>query len=149
LFWTTLFGYFHLLAAGACAGLLLVQYWLLGRPPDRAQLRLQGTAVLGYLLGLIATLATGLACASLGGGMAHYLGQDLFRVKLGLLAGLAVAAVATAARVASWGREARAAAVFAPRGPDLDRFRNLLVLQLVLIALLPLPGLFVARGPGP
>jgi putative membrane protein len=64
-----LFAWLHYLAIGVGAGLLLTEYWLCRRMPDRIQARLLGQVDLGYQLALIASLATGLA-------RAIYYGQD-------------------------------------------------------------------------
>ena len=53
------FAWLHLLAIGVAAGLLLTEYWLCRRMPDRTQARLLGLVDLGYLLALIGSLATG------------------------------------------------------------------------------------------
>ena len=56
-----LFAWLHFLAIGVGAGLLLTEYWLCRRMPDRIQARLLGQVDLGYQLALIAALATGLS----------------------------------------------------------------------------------------
>ena len=59
-----LFAWLHLLAIGVGAGLLLTEYWLCRRLPDRLGARLLGQIDLGYQLALIGAFATGLARAS-------------------------------------------------------------------------------------
>lgn len=145
--WRALFVYAHLLAAGLAGGLLLAEYWMLARPLDRRQLRLLATVDMGYLLALIAVVATGLARASIGAGLQYYLGNRLFLLKLGILGLVAVAAVAATVRIVVWSREVRVTA-FAPLTRDVERLRAVLGLQLGCFALLPLPAVLVSRGFG-
>jgi putative membrane protein len=146
--WTALFAYAHLLAAGIAGALLVAENWLLARPLDRRQLQLLARADLGYLLAVIAVVATGMARASFGAGLRHYLANPLFLLKLGIAAAWILAALVAAGQIAAWTREARPAPTFAPLSRDLERLRVLLALQVGLLALLPLPAALVARGFG-
>jgi putative membrane protein len=79
------FAWLHLLAAGVGAGLLLTEYWLCRRMPDRLQVRLLGQVDLGYQLALIGSLATGLARALYyGQDAAYYLANRLFWLKIAI-----------------------------------------------------------------
>jgi putative membrane protein len=144
-----LFAWLHLLAAGIGAGLLLTEYWLCRRMPDRTQARLLGTVDLGYQLALIASLATGLARALyFGQAAAYYLANRLFWLKIALFLALVVVAVAPTLQYIRWNREARVAPTFAPLTRDLERVRASISLGLGLWLMLPLIGILVARGYG-
>ena len=110
------FAWLHLVAAGAGAGLLVTEYWLCRRPPDRAQVRLLGQVDLGYQLALIGSFATGLARALYYGQVGdYYLGNRLFWLKLGLFVALVVAAIGPSLQYLRWSREARSLPAFASR----------------------------------
>ena len=144
-----LFAWLHLLAAGIGAGLLLTEYWLCRRMPDRKQARLLGTVDLGYQLALIASLATGLARALYYGQAAdYYLGNRLFWLKIAIFLLVVLVAIAPTLQYIRWNREARTAPTFAPLTRDLERVRASISLGLGLWLVLPLIGILVARGYG-
>lgn len=144
-----IFAWLHLTAAGLAAGLLLAEYWLCRRPLDRQQVLLLGAADLGYLLALIAGLATGLArLFYYGQDPAYYLSNRLFLLKIVIYAGILLSAVTANRQYLLWNREARTAPVFAPLSREMDRIRALIALQGVLWLLLSLPAVLVARGFG-
>jgi len=146
---SAVFAWLHLLAAGAAAGLLVAGHWLLKRPLDRLQARLLGLADLGWLLALIATLATGLArLPYFSRGPAQYLDNHLFLLKLGLTALLFVVAASVTRRVVAWGRAARSGRGFAPTSVELDQVRAALTLELGLVAVVTFLAVLVARGYG-
>ncbi len=144
-----IFAWLHLLAIGVAAGLLLTEYWLCRRMPDRTQARLLGTVDLGYLLALIASLATGLARALYyGQDVAYYLANRLFWLKITLLIAVVLLAVTPTLQYIRWNREARTAPAFAPLTREIDRVRASIALGLGLWLMLPLLGVLVARGYG-
>ncbi len=145
--WEALFAWLHLLAAGVAFGLLLSEYWLSRRLPDRAQLRLLGLVDLGHFLALAAVLATGLArTLYFGKGAAFYLANHLFWLKISVFVLLWLIAVFPTGQVIRWVREARAVPVFAPLGREVERFRGCVALQIGLWVLLPLLAVLIARG---
>ncbi len=144
-----IFAWLHLLAIGVAAGLLLTEYWLCRRMPDRTQARLLGTVDLGYLLALIAGLATGLARALYyGQDIAYYLSNRLFWLKITIFLALVLVAVTPTLQYVRWNRDARTAPIFAPLTREVDRVRASIALGLGLWLILPLLGVLVARGYG-
>ena len=119
-----IFAWLHLLAAGTAAGLLLTEYWLCRRIPDRTQVRLLGAVNLGYFLALIASLATGLArVLYFGQDPGYYLANRLFWLKITLFLAVALVAVAPGLQYLRWNREARSLPSFAPLTREVDRVR--------------------------
>jgi putative membrane protein len=146
---TALFAWLHLLTYGLAMGLLLSEYWLCRRNPDRLQVRLLGTVDLGYLLSLIASLATGLArVLFFGRDTAYYLANHLFWLKIALFAAILLMAVFANRQFIRWNQEARSAPAFAPLTRDVEQLRGNLAMQLGLLLLLPLLAVLVARGYG-
>ena len=143
------FAWLHLLAFGVAAGLLLSEYWLCRRMPDRLQARLLGMVDLGYLMALIASLATGLARALYyGQDAAYYFANRLFWLKITIFLGIVLVAVGPTLQYIRWNREARAAPSFAPLTREVERVRASIALGLGLWLILPLLGILVARGFG-
>ncbi len=143
------FAWLHLVAIGTGAGLLLAEYWLCRRVPDRLQARLLGQVDLGYQLSLIASLATGLARALYyGQDGAYYLANRLFWLKIGLTVALAVVAIGPSLQYLRWNREARSQPAFAPLTREVERVRAAIALGLGFWLILPLVSTLVARGFG-
>lgn len=144
-----LFAWLHLVAAGLGAGLLLTEYWLCRRPPDRQQARLLGMIDLGYALALIASLATGLARALYyGQTAAFYAANRLFWLKIALFLLVCAVAIVPSLQYVRWNREARSSPSFAPLSRELDRVRAGIAFGLGLWLILPLIAILVARGYG-
>jgi putative membrane protein len=143
------FAWLHLLAFGVAAGLLLAEYWLCRRMPDRTQARLLGMVDLGYLLALIASLATGLARALYyGQDAAYYAANRLFWLKISIYVVVVLVAVAPTLQYIRWNREARSAPTFAPLTREIERVRANIAFGLGLWLILPLLAILVARGYG-
>lgn len=143
------FAWLHLVAVGLAAGLLLSEYWLCRRIPDRVQVRQLGTVDLGYYLALIGSLATGLARALyFGQDTAYYLANRLFWLKIILFVAIGLIAVFPTLQFIRWNREARTAPAFAPLTRELERVRGSIALQMGLMLLLPLVSVLLARGYG-
>lgn len=144
-----IFAWLHLVAVGLAAGLLLSEFWLCRRIPDRQQVRLLGTLDLGYFLALIGSLATGLArLLFFGQDTAYYLANRLFWLKIALFFAIGLAALVPTLQYIRWNREARTAPAFAPLTRELERVRASLALQMALFLLLPLLSILVAQGYG-
>jgi putative membrane protein len=143
------FAWLHLLAAGLGAGLLLSEYWLCRRMPDRLGVKLLGQVDLGYQLALIGSLATGLARALYyGQDAAYYLANRLFWLKIAIFLAIVLAALGPTLQYIRWNREARTAPSFAPLTREVDRVRASISLGLGLWLILPLIAVLVARGYG-
>ncbi len=143
------FAWLHLLAIGAGAGLLMTEYWLCRRMPDRLQARLLGQVDLGYQLALIGAFATGFArVLYYGQDSAYYLANRLFWLKIAIFVGLAIAATGPSLQYLRWNREARSAPTFAPLTREVERVRSTIALGLGLWLILPLISILVARGFG-
>ena len=144
-----LFAWLHLVAVGVAVGLLLSEYWLCRRLPDRLQVRLLGTVDLGYFLALIGSLATGLARVRLEGQeTAYYLANRLFWLKIALFIAIGLIALFPTRQYIRWNREARMAPAFAPLTQELERVRGSIALQMGLMLLLSLVSVLLARGYG-
>ena len=143
------FAWLHLLAIGVGAGMLLTEYWLCRRMPDRIQARLLGQVDMGYQLALIGSLATGLARALYyGQDVPYYLANRLFWLKIAIFLMIVVVAIAPTLQYIRWNREARTAPTYTPLERDVERVRASIALGLGLWLILPLIGILVARGYG-
>jgi putative membrane protein len=143
------FAWLHLLAAGLGAGLLLTEYWLCRRMPDRVQVKILGQVDLSYQFALIGSLATGLVRGLYyGQDAAYYLANRLFWLKMAIFLALAAVAIGPSLQYLRWNREARSAPSFAPLTREVERVRSAIALGLGLWLILPLVAILVARGFG-
>jgi putative membrane protein len=148
-FVAAVFAWLHLVAAGTAAALLMAEYWLCRRMPDRSQVRLLAMADLGYLLALITILATGLArLVYFGQEPAYYLANRLFWLKIALFVAIGLVAAVPSFQYLRWSREARAAPAFAALSRDFERVRAAIAFGLGLWLVLPLLAVLIARGYG-
>jgi putative membrane protein len=144
-----LFAWLHLVTAAMAAGLLLTEYWLCRRMPDRIQARLLGAVDVGYFLALIANLATGMArVLYFGQDSAYYADNRLFWLKITLFIAIALVAVVPALQYIRWNREARSAPTFTPLIRDVERVRASIAFGLGLWLIVPLLATLIARGYG-
>ena len=144
-----LFSWLHLVSSAIAAGLLLTEYWLCRRLPDRTQARLLGQVDLGYFLALIASLATGLArMLYFAQESSYYADNRLFWLKITLFIAIGLVAVVPALQYVRWNREARSAPTFAPLIRDLERVRASIAFGLGLWLIVPLLATLVAKGYG-
>lgn len=144
-----LFAWLHLAAAGVAAALLMTEYWLCRRIPDRLQAKLLGMVDLGYVLALIASLATGLARALYYGQNAgYYLANRLFWLKIAVFLLISAAAIAPSIQYVRWNRQAGAMPAFAALTQEVERVRANIAFGLGLWLIAPLLGILVARGYG-
>jgi putative membrane protein len=143
------FAWLHLLAAGIAAALLMAEYWLCRRMPDRIQVRQLGIVDMGYFLALITTLATGLArLLHDGQDPDYYYANRLFWLKITVFLAIGLVAVLPSLQYLRWNREARSAPAFAPLTREVDRVRAAIALGLGLWLVMPLLAVLVARGYG-
>ncbi len=144
-----LFAWLHLVTAAIAAGLLLTEYWLCRRMPDRIQARLLGAVDVGYFLALIANLATGMArVLYFAQDSAYYADNRLFWLKITLFIAIALVAVVPALQYIRWNREARSAPTFTPLIRDVERVRASIAFGLGLWLIVPLLATLIARGYG-
>jgi len=144
-----LFAWLHLVAAAIAAGLLLTEYWLCRRLPDRQQARILGTVDLGYFLALIASLATGLArTLYFAQDPAYYSDNRLFWLKITLFVAIGLVAIGPTLQYIRWSREARNSPTFTPLVRDVERVRASIAFGLGLWLILPLLATLIARGYG-
>ena len=115
---------------------------------------LQGAALhrlkfvdIGYFSFAIAALLTGAMRVFWGAkGSAYYLANPVFHTKVGLFVAIALLSIMPTRRFIQWSKAARADAQFVPDALSLRSVRNVLRLELVVLAALPLLATLMAHG---
>lgn len=101
-----------------------------------------------YRIAALALLATGLARTTWGiKGATWYWGNPLLHLKLTLFVVGALLSIGATARFARWRRQARASGTLPPAA-EVRATRRLILIEAHLLALVPLPAVFLARGFG-
>jgi putative membrane protein len=144
----TALAFLHFTAILLVAGFLAAEAMLL-----RGDLGARDVAALvrsdvGYALSAVLVLATGLARAFFGvKGWSFYAGNALFWAKLGLFLAIGLLSLRPTMRFLRW-RRASAAPGFRVAAPELGAARRTVLVELHLLALLPLAAVLMARGIG-
>jgi putative membrane protein len=144
-----LLGYIHFVAIFTLFACLAVEWSLLGAGVERLDPRRLVRADLGYLIAAIAVLASGLARALAGAKpWVFYAGNPGFHLKLGLFVLVGLVSIAPTVAFLRWRRAAAADANFRV-APDAWRCaRRLVLIELHLVAAIPLLAALMARGIG-
>jgi putative membrane protein len=143
------YAYLHFAAILLLASGLAAEALLLRATPGRETLRVLGRADLLYGVSAGLVLVTGLARIFMGvKGAAFYLESPLFWTKVGLFALVAVVSIPPTVRILRWNRMAKADPLYAPSARELVSTRRLVMVELHLLALVPLAAVFMARGAG-
>ena len=142
-----LLAYFHFIALIATASLLSAEA-LLCRPgmAGDALHRLKKVDI-GYFSFAIAALLTGAARLFWGAkGSAYYLANPIFHAKLGLFVLVALLSVLPTVRFIQWSKAARRADAYVPASAAVARVRAFLLLELAVLAAIPLLATLMAHG---
>jgi putative membrane protein len=141
--------YLHYSAMFLVFGFLTVEVMLVREPVDARAAVLLRRSDLWYVGSAIATLATGIARLALGAkGMAFYTGNPVFRLKLGLFVAVLLVSVLPTRQFMRWRVQAAADPRFCAADDERRRIRRLVMVELHLLAFVPLAAVLMARGIG-
>jgi putative membrane protein len=148
--WTdALLAYAHYASILMLAGYLLCEYLLLRRKdvaPDPAFLV---RVDIGYCIAAAAVLSSGAGRLFFGvKPAAFYLGNPVFHAKIGLFVLLGLLSIVPTRAFLRWRRLRRADPAWALPAAEQRRVRLLVLIELHLVALLPLLAALMARGIG-
>lgn len=144
-----LLAYFHFASIIAMASMLAAELATLTQPASQSQLnrlkRLDG--LYGLLAGL--TLGSGIGRVIWGAkGSAFYLANPVFHIKITLFVVVGLLSIYPTMRILRWSRAVRGNATALPDNGELGRVRRLVIIQLAILAAIPLAATLMARGIG-
>jgi len=143
------FAYLHFAAIFTLLWFLAKEWTLFKAGPENLDAKRLALADLGYFLAAMAVLATGLMRAFLGAkGWAFYAHNPVFHAKIGTFLLIALVSVWPTRVFLRWRRAAAADPAFRPAAKEWRQVRVFLMLELHLIALIPLLAVLMARGIG-
>jgi putative membrane protein len=143
--------YLHFVSAFLVAAFLLTEFFLCTSPQlQPTPVRTLARVDLYYLLAAAAVLITGaLRVFAVGKGAAFYLNNPVFYIKLALFLAVGLISIPPTLQFMRWNRMLNTAGHCIPTDRDVGSTRRYIVLELVLLAFIPLMAVLMARGIGP
>ena len=141
--------YLHFSAMFLVFGFLTVEVMLVREPVDARAAVLLRRSDAWYVGSAIATLVTGIIRLSYGAkGMAFYIGNPVFWLKLALFVAVLLVSVLPTRQFVRWRSQVAADPQFSAADDERRRIRRLVMIELHLLAFVPLAAVLMARGIG-
>ncbi len=143
------FSYLHFVFALILAGALAAEVFVLRLPVDNRVARLLLRIDLFYGISAVGVILAGVARVVWGvRGAEFYMAQPFFWAKMAVFLVIGVISAIPTRRFMRWVREANATPAFMAAEADVARMRRLVMIELHLLALVPLFAALMARGIG-
>ena len=148
--WTdAILAYLHFASIFTLLWFLAKEWTLLKAGADAIDARRIARADIGYFLAALAVLASGVARALLGAkGWAFYAANPVFHAKVTLFLVVALVSIKPTRLFMRWRKAAAADAAFRVDPREWRLARRLLMIELHIVALIPLAAVLMARGIG-
>jgi putative membrane protein len=141
--------FLHFTAILLLAGFLAAEAMLLRGDLGARDIVTLARSDVGYFASAMLVLATGLARVFFGAkGAAFYADNPFFWAKVGLFLAIGLVSIRPTRAFLGWRRAARAAAGFSVPAADIAVARRYVLVELHLLALMPLAAVLMARGIG-
>ncbi len=141
--------FLHFAAILLVAGFLVAEAMLLRGDLGARDINALVRSDIGFAGSAVLALATGLARVFFGAkGAAFYADNSVFWVKLGLFLAIGLVSIRPTLAFLRWRRAARGAAGFSVPAAATKSARRTVLIELHLLALLPLAAVLMARGIG-
>jgi len=141
--------YLHYACILILAGALSAEALLLRASPGAATIAALVRADILYMIAAVLALASGAGRLLFGmKSMAFYLSNPWFQAKISLFVVIGLISIGPTRRFIQWRRSSIADAAFMPYAADVAGARRLVMVEVHLLALLPLAAVCMARGFG-
>jgi len=149
LFHDAALSYLHFIFAFILAGALAGEAFVLRLPVDGRAARLLLRMDAFYAIGAVGVIAAGVARVFWGAkGASYYADQPFFWIKMAAFAVIGLISIAPTRTFFAWVKQTGKDAAFAVAEADAKRVRRLVMIELHLLALVPLFAALMARGIG-
>ena len=139
--------YLHFASIFTLLWFLSKEWTLLNAGAERLDPRRLATADVAYFLAAMAVLATGLSRALLGAKpWAYYAGNPVFHTKIALFVAVALVSIKPTRVFIRWRKAAAADPAFRVDPAEWRLMRRFVIIELHLVALIPLAAVMMARG---
>jgi len=146
---SVLVAYLHYVAMMAIAVILVVEHMLCAPGLTGGRIRLLVRLDLLYMGAAVLALATGVArVVWFGKGVAFYLHNPVFYIKLALFVAVSLISIPTTLQYLRWRRSLESGAAIVAADYQVLRVRRTILVQLLLFAFIPLMATVMARGIG-
>jgi len=146
---SALVAYLHYVAMMAIAVILVVEHMLCAPGLPGGRIRLLARLDLLYMGAAVLALATGVArVVWFGKGVAFYLHNPVFYIKLALFVAVGLISIPTTLQYLRWRRSLESGAAIVAADYQVLRVRRTILVQLLLFAFIPLMATVMARGIG-
>jgi putative membrane protein len=143
----TLLAYLHFISIFALVWFLAREWTLLKGGPGALDLERLALADAGVGIAAVAVLLSGVARATLGiKGWAFYAHNPVFHIKIGLFVLLGLVSIVPTRAFLRWRKAARVDGSYGVAAVDWSRVRRFVLVELHLLALIPLAAVVMARG---
>jgi putative membrane protein len=139
--------YLHFLAIVLTAAFLAAEIIVCRKKVPADSITLLGRLDLFYFASAMSALMTGLARLIYGAkGVAFYLGNPFFYVKIGLFLAIGLLSILPTLQFIRWGRAVREDAAWRPQQEAVLRARRFILIEIALLLMIPLFAVLMARG---
>jgi len=144
-----LLAYLHFASIFTMLWFLAKEWTLLKAGAGHIDARRLALADLGYFIAAIAVVASGIARLAFGAKpWAFYAGNPVFHAKVGVFILVGIVSIRPTLAFLRWKKQAAASAAFRIAETDWRRAKRFVMVELHLIALIPLLAVLMARGIG-
>lgn len=142
-----LLAYLHFLSIFALLGFLVREWTLLNVSVDTLRTDALARADLGFGIASVAVLLSGAARAVFGlKGWAFYAHNPVFHLKVGLFVLVGLLSIVPTRAFLRWRRAGSGEAAYRVPADEWSRARRIVLIELHLLALIPLAAVVMARG---
>ena len=142
--------YLHFVSAFLVTSFLVTEFFLCTRGLQLAQVKTLVRVDLYYLIAVAAVLVTGaLRVFVVGKGAGFFLSNPMFYIKLALFLAVGLVSILPTLQFMRWNRALGSTHAPVLREGDIASARRYIVLELLLLAFIPLMAVLMARGIGP
>jgi len=142
--------YLHFASIFTLIWFLAKEWTLLQAGPERCDARRLALTDLFYFLAAMAVLASGLGRALAGAKpWAYYAGNPVFHIKISLFVLVALLSIKPTLLIMRWRKSAAADPAFRVDPREWQLARRLVLIEMHIVALIPLAAVMMARGLGP
>jgi len=141
--------YLHFVSILSVTAFLVTELYLCSRDLQPPQVKTLAQVDLLYMVAAVAVVITGLLRVfAVGKGAGFYLHNPVFYIKIALFVAVGLISVLPTRQFIQWNRALKAGANRILRDGDIVNARRYIVLELALLAPIPLMAVLMARGIG-
>lgn len=141
--------YFHYLSIFVLVGAVVIEYYVFNAKLTASQVLTLSRADMFYGISSVLILTTGLLrVLYFGKGETYYMSNHIFWTKIGLFTLVGILSIYPTVKFAAWKKQLKKSDDWTFPRQNYQTIRNIILIELILIAFIPLCAAFMARGIG-